>query len=275
MSISISRTEFVQSLVPNAAVLDQALTVNQLSLMFGCQQILEDISLTISTGQIHAIVGPSGCGKSSFLSCINRLAELNADCTISGELCINGEDIYSDRVNVLALRRLVGMVFQRPCPFPMSIYENLAFPLREHGIKDHQEIDQRVEQTLQLAGLWSEVKDRLQQSALRLSGGQQQRLCIARTLILEPAILLLDEPCSALDPIATGVIEDLIKDLRHRYTCLVVTHNLAQAQRIADQVSVFWLVDGAGSVIETGSTTQIFNAPKHPLTADYVQGRKG
>ncbi len=235
----------------------------------------EPVSLALPAGAITALVGPSGCGKTSFLCCINRLTDLIDGCTVSGQLAVGGESIFDRQLDLLALRRRVGLISQRPNPFPLSIWRNLELPLREHGVKDRAERQQRIEEALKDVGLWGEVKDRLSNSALGLSGGQQQRLCLARALVLRPQVLLLDEPCSALDPISSGVVEELVGGLRGRCTIAVVTHNLAQARRIADQTAVFWTRDGHGYLLEAGPTAQIFEAPGHPVTAAYVKGLRG
>jgi len=220
------------------------------------------------------MVGPSGCGKTSFLYCLNRLTDLIPGCRISGKINIDTVDILGSHIDVLELRRRIGMVFQRPNPFPVSIWKNLEFPLREHGVRDKGEIRTRIEGVLKGVGLWDEVKGRLHTSALALSGGQQQRLCIARALVLKPEVLLMDEPCSALDPISSGIVEDLIAGLKGKYTVLIVTHNLAQARRIADDVAVFWLQEGSGRLIEYGPKDQIFASPREELTAAYLNGTR-
>ncbi len=246
-----------------------------LSLHYGKKTAFCHVNLPINAGCITALVGPSGCGKTSFLSCLNRLTDLIPRCRVSGSIRLGSLEILSPQINAIALRRRVGMIFQKPNPFPFSIWKNLAFPLQEHGIKNREEIDHLIETTLQDVGLWDEVKDRLNGSALALSGGQKQRLCIARALVLQPEVLLLDEPCSALDPISSGVVEDLIASLRERYTLLIVTHNLAQAKRIADYTALFWVKEGVGRLVEYGSVEQIFEAPQQPLTAAYVNGIRG
>lgn len=247
----------------------------QLSLYYKTKPAFTDISLPIFHHTITALIGPSGCGKTSFLTCLNRLTDFIPKTRISGKIRIGDIDVLDAKTNAIALRRRVGTIFQKPSPFPFSIWKNLAFPLREHGIKNRQEIDIIIETTLQNVGLWDEVKDRLNTSALSLSGGQQQRLCIARALVLQPEVLLLDEPCSALDPISSGVVEDLIANLRKNYTLVIVTHNLAQARRIADRVGLFWVQDGVGRLIEYGSVEQIFTAPQEQLTAAYINGHRG
>lgn len=245
----------------------------RLSLNYANKPAFKDVSLSIKSGGITALIGPSGCGKTSFLTCLNRLVELTPNSKVSGRILLGERDVFA--LDAIALRRRVGMLFQKPNPFPLSIMRNIEFPLREHGVRNRDEIDRRVENVLRDVGLWDEVKDRLKTPALSLSGGQQQRLCLARALALKPEVLLMDEPCSALDPISSEVVEDLIANLRDRYTVLVVTHNLAQAKRIADEVALFWLADGAGQLIESGTVAQIFESPQHALTAAYVTGRRG
>ena len=246
-----------------------------LSLHYGKKPAFLDVTLSINTGCITALVGPSGCGKTSFLTCLNRLTDLIPDCRVSGHLQLGSVDVLSPQTNVIYLRRRVGMIFQKPNPFPLSIRKNLEFPLREHGMNHRERISATIETVLRDVGLWEEVKDRLDAPALSLSGGQQQRLCVARALVLSPEALLLDEPCSALDPISSGVVEDLIASLRGRYTVLTVTHNLAQARRIADYVALFWVQDGAGRLIESGTVKEFFEAPREALTAAYVSGMRG
>lgn len=246
-----------------------------LTLRYHGKPAFEDVSLTIPRGEISSLVGPSGCGKTSFLSCLNRLTDLIPGAAVSGSIRMGDLDVTNGSVDVIALRRRVGMIFQKPNPFPLSIRKNLEFPLREHGLRDRSTLDQTIEQALRDVGLWDEVKDRLSSSALSLSGGQQQRLSIARALALKPEVLLLDEPCSALDPISSGIVEDLIKGLKGRYTLVIVTHNLAQARRIADSVAVFWVQDGTGRLIEHGAARQIFESPRDPLTSAYVSGMRG
>jgi phosphate transport system ATP-binding protein len=247
----------------------------QLSLHYAEKPVFADVTLPIHAGCITALVGPSGCGKTSFLSCLNRLTDLIPRCRVSGRITMGSLDVLDPNIDAIALRRRVGMIFQKPNPFPLSIWKNLALPLHEHGIRNREQVDRIVETTLQDVGLWNEVKDRLNAPALSLSGGQQQRLCIARALVLQPEVLLLDEPCSALDPISSGVVEDLIASLRGRYTQLIVTHNLAQARRIADYAALFWVQDGVGRLIEYGTVEQIFETPQDALTAAYVNGMRG
>lgn len=246
-----------------------------LSLHYGERPAFRDVTLSIGTGNITALVGPSGCGKTSFLTALNRLTDLIPGCRVTGRIHMGALDVLAPHTDVIRLRRLVGMIFQKPNPFPLSIRKNLAFPLREHGIRDREQIARTIETVLQDVGLWDEVKDRLDSPALALSGGQQQRLCIARALALSPTVLLMDEPCSALDPLSSGVVEDLIVSLRGRYTVVIVTHNLAQARRIADDAALLWIQNGAGRLIESGPTKQMFEDPRDPLTVAYVSGMRG
>ena len=236
---------------------------------------LDKVSFTINRGCITALVGPSGCGKSSFLMSVNRLTDLIPACHVSGRLHINDLDVFAPTTNVLHLRRTVGMIFQKPTVFPFSIRKNLELPLREHGMRERAALARTSETALRQVGLWEEVKNRLDRPAQTLSGGQQQRLCLARALVLSPDILLLDEPCSALDPISSGVIEDLIVSLRGHYTVLIVTHNLAQARRIADHVAFFWSFNGVGRLVEHGPAHDFFESPKEELTAAYISGMRG
>jgi phosphate transport system ATP-binding protein len=247
--------------------------VEQLSLRYGKKVAFAPVDVHFPAGHISALIGPSGCGKTSFLSCLNRLYELIPQARVSGQVYLDHCDIAT--LSLTPLRRQVGMLFQKPNPFPLSIYRNLAFPLREHGIRDRTHINAIIETTLQEVGLWSEVKDRLKAPALSLSGGQQQRLCLARALALKPQVLLMDEPCSALDPLSSEIVENLIVRLKGTYTVLIVTHNLGQASRIADQVAFFWVHHGVGQLIEFGSTQDIFSNPQNPLTLAYVRGRRG
>lgn len=249
--------------------------IERLSLHYGKKPAFQDVTLSINKGCITALVGPSGCGKTSFLTCLNRLTDLVAECRVTGRISIGALDVLRPQTNVIRLRRRIGMIFQKPNPFPLSIRRNLEFPLREHGLRDRAQIAQTIETTLRDVGLWDEVKDRMQSPALALSGGQQQRLCIARALALSPEVLLMDEPCSALDPLSSGVVEDLIVSLRDRYTILIVTHNLAQARRIADYAVLFWAQNGAGRLIEAGTAKQMFEEPRDPLTAAYISGMRG
>jgi phosphate transport system ATP-binding protein len=254
---------------------DMCLSTDRLTLRYGDKTALENVSLHVPRSRITALIGPSGCGKTSFLNCLNRLTDLIPGCSVSGYVRFGALDVFHPNTDVLTLRRRVGMIFQKPNPFPFSIRRNLEFPLREHGVRDRRLLAETVETALRDVGLWDEVKDRLDHPAMALSGGQQQRLCLARALALGPEVLLLDEPCSALDPMSSGVVEDLIGRLRERLTVLVVTHNLAQARRIADHVALFWVQDGAGQLVEYGSVRQMFEAPQQKLTADYVNGMRG
>ena len=243
--------------------------VSNLSFWYGANQALFDISLSIPERSVMAFIGPSGCGKSTFLRCLNRMNDLVPGFTQSGTIRYHGQDICGPGVDPVAVRRHIGMVFQRPNPFPKSIYDNVAYGLRILGLRDN--LDDRVEQALRRAALWDEVKSRLKRSALGLSGGQQQRLCIARAIAVEPDILLMDEPASALDPIATQRIEELVYQLKARYTIVIVTHNMQQAARVSDVTAFFWL----GKLIECDRTNKIFTAPSQKLTEDYVTGRFG
>jgi len=229
----------------------------------------------VHSGCVTALVGPSGCGKTSFLNCINRLTDLIPTAKLRGELHLGDLDLLDPKLDVIALRRRVGMVFQRPNPFPLSIRRNLDLPLKEHGLRSRARRNDAIEGALRDVGLWEEVKDRLEAPAMALSGGQQQRLCIARALVLQPEVLLMDEPCSALDPIAGEVVEKLIQKWRGRLTILIVTHNLAQARRVADWAALFWKQGDAGQLIEFGAVQQIFEEPREALTAAYVRGRSG
>jgi phosphate transport system ATP-binding protein len=236
---------------------------------------IRDVALRCEAGTVTAVIGPSGCGKTSFLMSLNRLTDLIPRCRVSGTVRIGDVETFGPTVDAVELRRRVGMIFQRPNPFPLSIFRNLELPLREHGVTDRSEIQMRIERSLCEAALWDEVKDRLHRPAVHLSGGQQQRLCIARALVLRPDVLLLDEPCSALDPISAGMVEDLFVELRQHCTLVVVTHNLAQARRIADRVAFFWSNGEGGVLVEEGPAERIFSSPQEELTAAYVSGRVG
>ncbi len=246
-----------------------------LGVQYGSSIAVRDATLSVETGRITAIVGPSGCGKSSFLAALNRMTDLLPDAHVTGRVTIDGTDIHGESSSPHDLRRRVGMIFQKPTPFPMSIRRNIQLALREHGMRERAALEATTERVLRDVGLWDEVCDRLEASALQLSGGQQQRLCMARALALEPQVLLLDEPCSALDPIASERVEALIRELRGRYTMLIVTHNLAQARRLADHVAVFWVRDGAGVIIEQGPAARVFDAPRDPTAAAYLAGVQG
>lgn len=251
------------------------LSVNNLSLRYADKIALENISLNIYRGCITALIGPSGCGKTSFLSALNRLTDMIPDCRISGSIQFAGLDVHGPAVNVQHLRRDIGMIFQKPVPFPLSIRRNIELPLREHGMRNQADLNDRLQQVLRDVGLWDEVKDRLEAPAQALSGGQQQRLCIARALALQPKVLLMDEPCSALDPLSSAVVEGLIGRLQGRYTIVIVTHNLAQARRIANYAALFWMRERGGCLIEFGRCQQVFESPAHHLTAAYVNGQRG
>lgn len=249
-----------------------ALSIQDLSVHYGEHGALLGAFLDVAPGELMAVVGPSGCGKSSLLSAVNRMTDLVAGARISGRVLIDGQDVLTHNVDTQWLRRRVGMVFQQPNPFPLSIAENILFALREHGVRDKVEMHGRMERALQSTGLWSEVRDRLDKPALGLSGGQQQRLCFARALALEPSVLLLDEPCSALDPIASATVEALIENLKGRYTLLMVTHNLAQARRLADHVAVCWVRDGCGCVLDSGPASELFTGARDSLAHRYLNG---
>lgn len=245
------------------------------SLTYAGKAALHDVSLDLRRNRVTAIIGPSGCGKSSFLASLNRMTDMIAHCRVAGRVTYSGQDIQDPSIDVRALRTRIGMIFQRANPFPLSIRKNIDMPLRECGVSHATEREQRLHDVLADVGLWHEVRDRLDKPALDLSGGQQQRLCIARALALRPEVLLMDEPCSALDPISSGVVEDLILSLRERVTIAIVTHNLAQARRIGDDLAVFWVVDGVGRLIESGRAADVFEAPSHPTTSQYLSGARG
>ena len=247
------------------------MTVKDLCLWYGSHQALKNITIDIPEKSITALIGPSGCGKSTFLKTLNRMNDLVPDVKITGDVRYRDEDIFDPAQDVSELRREVGMVFQKPNPFPMSIYDNIAYGPRTHGIKNRAQLDEIVEKSLRGAAIWDEVKDRLQKNALGLSGGQQQRLCIARALAVEPAVLLMDEPTSALDPISTSKIEELAAQLKEKYTIVIVTHNMQQAVRISDSTAFFLL----GELIEYGGTEHIFSQPEDKRTEDYITGRFG
>ena len=245
---------------------------DQVSVFYGAKQALKDIQLNIYANEVTALIGPSGCGKSTYLRCLNRMNDTIPGCRVTGTILLDGEDIYSKDMDPVHLRARVGMVFQKPNPFPKSIFENVAYGPRIHGLaKDRHELASIVEISLQKAGLWKEVQDRLAQPGTGLSGGQQQRLCIARAIAVQPEVILMDEPCSALDPIATARIEELIDELRQNYTIVIVTHSMQQAARVSQRTGFFHL----GSLVETGSTGQIFTNPVDQRTQDYITGRFG
>ena len=245
--------------------------VDNLNLYYGEKHALKNVALDIKKNKVTALIGPSGCGKSTFLRCLNRMNDLIDGCRIEGTIEIDGTDIHSDKLNVVDLRTQVGMVFQKPNPFPMSIYDNITYGPKCQGIKNKKVLDEIVQQSLEKAALWEEVKDRLHDSAFGLSGGQQQRLCIARAIAMEPEVILMDEPTSALDPIATSKIEDLIEELKKDYTIVIVTHSMQQASRVSDDTAFFLL----GEVIEFNDTEKLFSMPENKKTEDYITGRFG
>ena len=251
--------------------MNNILSVENLCLWYGSHQALKDINIEIPEKSITALIGPSGCGKSTFLKTLDRMNDLIPDVKITGSVRYKGDDIFDPSVDVSELRRQVGMVFQKPNPFPMSIYDNIAYGPRTHGVKNKAKLDEIVEKSLRGAAIWDEVKDRLKKSALGLSGGQQQRLCIARALAVEPNVLLMDEPTSALDPISTSKIEELAMELKNKYTIIIVTHNMQQAVRISDNTAFFLL----GDLVEYGSTERMFEQPRDKRTEDYITGRFG
>lgn len=251
--------------------MNSILSVKDLCLWYGSHQALKDINIEIPEKSITALIGPSGCGKSTFLKTLDRMNDLIPGVKITGSICYKGEDIFAPSVDVSELRRQVGMVFQKPNPFPMSIYDNIAYGPRTHGMKNKAKLDEIVEKSLRGAAIWDEVKDRLKKNALGLSGGQQQRLCIARALAVEPEVLLMDEPTSALDPISTSKIEELATNLKEQYTIIIVTHNMQQALRISDKTAFFLL----GELIEYDDTQKLFYQPKQKRTEDYITGRFG
>jgi phosphate transport system ATP-binding protein len=248
------------------------MTARNVNVYYGEKHAIKDVSIDIRADEVTAFIGPSGCGKSTFLRCMNRMNDTVASARVTGEIKLDGDDIYSKKMDVVQLRARVGMVFQKPNPFPKSIYENIAYGPRIHGLtRTKPELDGVVETSLRKAGLWEEVKDRLNESGTALSGGQQQRLCIARAIAVNPEVILMDEPCSALDPIATAKIEELIEELRGRYAIVIVTHNMQQAARVSQKTAFFHL----GDLVEYGQTTEIFTTPKKEKTKDYITGRYG
>lgn len=249
----------------------EKIKIEKLDLFYGNFHALKNINLNIEQNRITAFIGPSGCGKSTLLKSLNRMNDMVEGCRITGKIFLDGDDIFDRKMDVNILRKKVGMVFQKPNPFPMSIYDNIAYGPRTHGIRKRSELDEIVEQSLRNAAIWEEMKDNLKKSALALSGGQQQRLCIARALAVQPDVLLMDEPTSALDPISTSKIEDCVMQLKDKYTIVIVTHNMQQAVRISDK-TVFFLL---GEIIEEGITEQIFSMPKNQKTEDYITGRFG
>jgi phosphate transport system ATP-binding protein len=248
------------------------MTARHVDVFYGDKQAINDVSIDVNMDSVTAFIGPSGCGKSTFLRCMNRMNDTIPIARVTGDITLEGEDIYSSQMDVVQLRARVGMVFQKPNPFPKSIYDNIAYGPRIHGLATgKEELDEIVESSLQRAGLWGEVKDRLQDSGTALSGGQQQRLCIARAIAVDPEVILMDEPCSALDPIATAKIEELIHELRGKYAIVIVTHNMQQAARVSQKTAFFHL----GTLVEYGETTDIFTNPREEKTRDYITGRYG
>lgn len=251
--------------------MNEIITTKDVHLYYGKKEALKGITLDFPQGGIHALIGPSGCGKSTYLRCLNRMNDMIENVKITGDIRLDGNDIYSPQTDTVTLRKRVGMVFQQPNPFPFSIYENIVYELRIAGIKDKEVLDERVETSLKQAAIWDEVKDDLKKSAVALSGGQQQRICIARVLAVRPEVILLDEPTSALDPVSSSLIEEMLLKLKEEYTCIIVTHNMQQASRISDTTSFFL----NGELIETGLTKKIFVTPDNKKTDDYLSGRFG
>jgi phosphate transport system ATP-binding protein len=272
--------KMIDTIVPTPTETDEAnivegppkMSARNVSVFYGDKQALKGVGVDIHDDKVTAFIGPSGCGKSTFLRCLNRMNDTIPGARVTGEIELDGDDIYASRMDVVQLRARVGMVFQKPNPFPKSIYENVAYGPRIHGLADSKgQLDQIVEKSLKRAGLWEEAKDRLQESGTALSGGQQQRLCIARAIAVDPEVILMDEPCSALDPIATAKIEELIHGLRGRYAIAIVTHNMQQAARVSQRTAFFHL----GEMVEYGKTTDIFTNPREQRTQDYITGRYG
>lgn len=250
------------------------LRLSDVSIRYGNQVALRDVNLKIPFHKITGFIGPSGCGKSSLLTAINRMSDMTADCEVNGSVKFHSDEILNGKVDLIQLRRRIGLIFQKPNPFPLSIRKNVELPLREHGLRDRDLLAEKVQQVLEETGLWNEVRDRLNSPAMSLSGGQQQRLCIARALALEPEVIMLDEPCSALDPMASGVVEDLISQLKSKATIILVSHDIAQARRIADQIAVFWHEDGAGRLLEVYESLEQFEKSTHPITRCFIDGTR-
>ena len=250
------------------------LKLSNVAVSYGAQVAVRDVNLEIASNQITGLIGPSGCGKSSLLAAINRMTDLLPNCKVEGSIQFKSQELLGSKVDLVDLRRKIGMIFQKPNPFPASIRKNIDLPLKEHGLGDSQQRNDKIESVLRDAGLWDEVKDRLNSSALSLSGGQQQRLCIARALALDPEVILFDEPCSALDPIAGGVVEDLIAGMVSKATIILVSHDIAQARRIADQIAVFWYEDGAGRLVEVCGDKEQFEKSTHPITRCFIDGTR-
>ena len=268
----VGDSRVISGTVGDITAADPRMTARDVNVHYGDKQAIRNVSLDIGKNEVIAMIGPSGCGKSTFLRCLNRMNDTIDGCRVEGRILLDEQDIYDRRMDVVPLRAQVGMVFQKPNPFPKSIYDNVAYGPRIHGLTDSkQELDGIVEQSLTKAGLWDEVKDRLDSSGTGLSGGQQQRLCIARTIAVAPEVILMDEPCSALDPIATARVEELIDELREQYTIAIVTHSMQQAARVSQRTAYFHL----GELVEVGKTDDIFTNPNHRLTEDYITGRFG
>lgn len=271
-SISNSDTTEVTTPVGNIYAKEPQITAKNVNVYYGDKKAIDNISIEIGKKEVLSMIGPSGCGKSTFLRCFNRMNDTIDICKVTGEIALNGMDIYDKNLDIVELRARVGMVFQKPNPFPKSIYDNVAYGPTIHGFTNSKaELDHIVEESLKKAGLWKEVSDRLDQPGTGLSGGQQQRLCIARAIAIRPEVILMDEPCSALDPIATAIIEELMDELRHDFTIAIVTHSMQQAARVSQRTAYFHL----GKLIEVGPTTDIFTNPQHKLTEDYITGRFG
>ncbi|UHD18270.1 phosphate ABC transporter ATP-binding protein PstB [Thiocapsa bogorovii] len=271
-SAELSGERESRATVGDVTVANPRMVCRDVDVWYGAKQAIKGVSLDIGKNEVVSMIGPSGCGKSTFLRCLNRMNDTIDGCRVTGSIQLDGQDIYDKGLDPVPLRAQVGMVFQKPNPFPKSIYENVAYGARIHGLTNNKaELDELVSASLQKAGLWSEVKDRLDQPGTGLSGGQQQRLCIARTIAVSPEVILMDEPCSALDPIATAIIEELIDELRANYSIAIVTHSMQQAARVSQRTAYFHL----GDLIEVGETNQIFTNPKHRLTEDYITGRFG
>ncbi len=272
LRIPAERAQSVGQTVGKPFVDNPRMICREVNVYYGDKHAIRQVSLDIARHEVIAMIGPSGCGKSTFIRCLNRMNDTIDGCRVTGQILLDGQNIYDRQVDVVPLRAQVGMVFQKPNPFPKSIYDNVAYGPKIHGLaRNRSELDQIVEISLRKAGLWEEVKDRLSQSGTSLSGGQQQRLCIARTIAVGPEVILMDEPCSALDPIATGKIEELIDELRQQYSIAIVTHSMQQAARVSQRTAYFHL----GDLIEVGQTDQLFTMPRHKLTQDYITGRFG
>jgi len=268
----LARGGAVSGTLGDVTVADPRMECREVNVWYGDKHAIRDVSLDIAKNEVVSMIGPSGCGKSTFLRCLNRMNDTIDGCRVTGSVLLDGREIYDKALDPVPLRAQVGMVFQKPNPFPKSIYENIAYGPRIHGLTNSKsELDDLVETSLRKAGLWKEVKDRLDQPGTGLSGGQQQRLCIARTIAVSPEVILMDEPCSALDPIATAIIEELIDELRENYSIAIVTHSMQQAARVSQRTAYFHL----GDLVEVGETNQIFTNPRHKLTEDYITGRFG